>query len=61
MSNAALFVIGVLVTIPAATVIIALLFAAGFDERAEKTRRVQADPATAQPGDRALSPSYRAR
>jgi len=42
-------------------VIIALLFAAGIDERAEKTRRAQADPGTAQPGDRGLSPSYRSR
>ena len=38
LSNLGLFVVGVLVTIPAATVVIALVFAAGIDERAEKKR-----------------------
>ena len=42
LSNLTLFVIGVLVTIPTATVICALVFAAGIDERAEKRRRTRA-------------------
>ena len=41
MSNLVLFLVGLAVTIPAATVIIALVFAAGIDERAEKKRRMQ--------------------
>ena len=36
MSNLALFIVGVLITIPAAGVVGALVFAAGIDERAEK-------------------------
>ncbi|MEO7711395.1 MAG: hypothetical protein ABIV10_00585 [Gemmatimonadaceae bacterium] len=46
MSNLALFVVGVVVTIPTATVIIALVFAAGIDERAEKKRVARNEPAT---------------
>jgi hypothetical protein len=38
LSNLSLFIVGVVVTIPAATVVIALVFAAGIDERAEKKR-----------------------
>ena len=38
LNNLALFVVGVVITIPAATVVIALVFAAGIDERAEKKR-----------------------
>ena len=38
MSNLSLFVVGILITIPAATVVGALVFAAGIDERAEKKR-----------------------
>ncbi len=41
LSNLALFVVGLAVTIPAATVVIALVFAAGIDERAEKKRRIE--------------------
>ena len=44
LNNLTLFVIGVIVTIPAATVIIALLFAAGIDERAEKKRQATHEP-----------------
>ena len=36
LTNLGLFVVGVVITIPAATVVIALVFAAGIDERAEK-------------------------
>ena len=36
LNNLGLFIVGVLVTIPAATVVIALVFAAGIDERAAK-------------------------
>lgn len=36
MNNLTLFVIGVIVTIPTATVIVGLVFAAGIDERAER-------------------------
>ena len=39
MGNLALFVVGLLVTIPAAFVILTLVFAAGIDERAEKKRQ----------------------
>ena len=39
LNDLTLFVVGALITIPAATVIIALVFAAGIDERAEKKRR----------------------
>ena len=38
LNNLGLFVVGVVITIPAATVVIALVFAAGIDERAEKKR-----------------------
>ncbi len=50
LNNLGLFIVGLLVTIPAATVIIALIFAAGIDERAEKRRRVEADPRTTRQG-----------
>lgn len=36
LNNLVLFVVGVVITIPAATVVIALVFAAGIDERAGK-------------------------
>ena len=38
LDNLTLFVVGVVITIPAATVVIALVFAHGIDERAEKKR-----------------------
>ena len=41
MGNLALFVVGLLITIPAAFVVLALVFAAGIDERAEKKRLVK--------------------
>ena len=50
MSNLALFAIGFVVTIPAATVVIALVFAAGIDQRAEKRRLAQASPAATRTG-----------
>ena len=46
MNNLTLFVVGVLITIPAAGVVIALVFAAGIDERAEKKRLAQREPVT---------------
>ncbi len=46
LNNLGLFVVGVLITIPAATVIIALVFAAGIDERAEKKDRAGREPRT---------------
>ena len=46
MNNLGLFIVGVLVTIPAATVVIALVFAAGIDERAEKKRLARRGPGT---------------
>ncbi len=49
MNNLGLFVVGVVITIPAATVIIALVFAAGIDERAEKKRLAPREPGTAVP------------
>ena len=36
LSNLGLFIVGILITIPAAFVVIALVFAAGIDERAAK-------------------------
>lgn len=45
MNDLTLFVVGALITIPAATVIIALVFAAGIDERAEKKRRARQERA----------------
>lgn len=50
MDNLALFAIGLVITIPAATVVIALVFAAGIDERAEKKRLKQGEPGTTRPG-----------
>ena len=47
MGNFALFVVGLLITIPAAFVVIALVFAAGIDERAEKKRQLRSEPQTA--------------
>ena len=44
INNLTLFVVGVLVTIPTATVVIALVFAAGIDERAEKKRLARREP-----------------
>jgi len=41
MGNLALFVVGLLITVPAAFVVLALVFAAGIDERAEKKRQVK--------------------
>ncbi|MCY7378766.1 MAG: hypothetical protein LH467_05415 [Gemmatimonadaceae bacterium] len=46
MNNLALFVVGVVITIPTAPVVIALVFAAGIDERAEKKRVARHEPAT---------------
>ena len=43
MSNLALFVVGLLITIPAAFVVISLVYAAGIDERAEKKRQLKGD------------------
>ena len=43
MGNLALFVVGLLITIPAAFVVLALLFAAGIDERAEKKRQANGE------------------
>jgi hypothetical protein len=40
LSNLGLFVVGVLITVPSASVVIALVFAAGIDERAEKRLRL---------------------
>ena len=45
LNNLALFVVGVVITIPTATVVIALVFAAGIDERAEKKRVAPREPA----------------
>ena len=44
MNNLGLFVFGVVITIPAATVVIALVFAAGIDERAEKKLLARREP-----------------
>ncbi|MEO7966610.1 MAG: hypothetical protein ABIT38_22140 [Gemmatimonadaceae bacterium] len=44
MNNLGLFVVGVVITIPAATVVIALVFAAGIDERADKKRLTHREP-----------------
>ncbi len=38
MDNLTLFAVGLVVTVPAAAVVIALVYAAGIDERAEKKR-----------------------
>ena len=46
LDNLALFVVGVVITIPAATVVIALVFAHGIDERAEKKRLARGEPGT---------------
>ena len=46
LNNLTLFVVGVLITIPAAGVVIALVFAAGIDERAEKKRLARREPGT---------------
>jgi hypothetical protein len=46
LNNLGLFAVGVVITIPAATVVIALVFAAGIDERAEKKRLAQREPGT---------------
>ena len=43
MSNLALFVVGLLITIPAAFVVISLVYVAGIDERAEKKRQLAGD------------------
>ncbi len=43
LNNLGLFIVGVVITIPAATVVIALVFAAGIDERAEKKRLARRD------------------
>lgn len=48
MTDSALFIIGLIVSIPAGTVVVALVFAAGIDERAEKKRVRQAEPSTTQ-------------
>ena len=53
LNNLGLFLAGVVVTIPTATVIIALVFAAGIDERAEKKRVAR--------GELAATPLERAR
>ena len=53
MNNLTLFVIGAIVTVPTATVIVGLLFAAGIDERAE--RRVVGAEALAAAQARAVS------
>ena len=45
MSNLGLFVVGVLITVPSAAVVIALVFAAGIDDRAEKRLVAQHEPA----------------
>ena len=37
MNNVALFAIGLVIAIPAGIVVISLVFAAGIDERAQKT------------------------
>lgn len=49
MGNTALFAVGLAVAIPAGTVVIALVFAAGIDERDEKKRRMQREPEAARP------------
>ena len=46
LSNLVLFVVGLVITIPTATVVVALVFAAGIDERAEKKRLGRPEPAT---------------
>ncbi|CAN5870969.1 hypothetical protein BH11GEM1_BH11GEM1_33450 [soil metagenome] len=46
LNNLALFAIGVVITIPSATVVIALVFADGIDERAEKKRLARREPGT---------------
>ena len=46
LNNLGLFVVGVVITIPAATVVIALVFAAGIDQRAEKNRPAGRAPGT---------------
>ncbi|MEO7457570.1 MAG: hypothetical protein ABIY52_15010 [Gemmatimonadaceae bacterium] len=43
MSDLGLFAVGFLITIPSAAVVIALVFAAGIDERAEKKDRAHGD------------------
>ena len=50
MNNTALFVVGFVVTIPAAAVVIALIFAAGIDEREEKEALAGHVPETALSG-----------
>jgi hypothetical protein len=42
VNNLTLFVIGAIVTVPTATVIVGLLFAAGIDERAERKDAAEA-------------------
>ena len=49
LNDLTLFVVGALITIPAATVIIALVFAAGIDERAEKKRLAPRAPGRTPP------------
>ena len=46
VNDLTLFVVGALITIPAAGVVIALVFAAGIDERAEKKRLARRESAT---------------
>ena len=46
LNNLTLFVVGAMITIPAASVVIALVFAAGIDERAEKKRLRRREPRT---------------
>lgn len=45
LNDLTLFVVGALITVPAASVVIALVFAAGIDERAEKKRLARREPA----------------
>ena len=42
LSNLALFAVGLAITLPAGGVVLALVFAAGIDERAEKQRQAAA-------------------
>lgn len=49
MSDLALFAIGVAVTVPAAIVVVILVYAAGIDARAEKKHQVQLELDTRPP------------
>ncbi|GAC1655431.1 MAG: hypothetical protein NVS4B3_20180 [Gemmatimonadaceae bacterium] len=49
LDDIALFAVGLAVTVPAATVVIALVYAAGIDERAEKKQQVQRELETPPP------------